>query len=180
MWLAAFCLTKPLLCNFAILSEMPFISKSSFHKCTLRSSKKILFKFQVKEVGSQASVWTAKYNVLMLISQQHPSGRRGNTVRTPINVQKLRIVQGCIHPDVSATFLDAHQCSTRNRISFSNTDIGRQLHPSGRQVYTVWMLSLIRQDVEKNCNRLDVKATPSGHQSLLWKFCAAYVQPSGH
>jgi hypothetical protein len=38
--------------------------------------------------------------------------------------------------------------------------MGRQLHPFGSQVYTVWMRSLIRQDVEKNCNRSDVRATP--------------------
>jgi hypothetical protein len=43
----------------------------------------------------------------------------------------------------------------RNQISFLDTDMGRQLHPSGRQVYIVRTLSLIRQDVEKNCNRPD-------------------------
>jgi hypothetical protein len=74
---------------------------------------------------------------------------------------------------------DAHQCSTRNRISFLDTDMGRQLHPSGRQANTVQTLSLIKQDVENNCNRpdaspyyenyvqrkcnrLDARATPFG------------------
>jgi hypothetical protein len=55
---------------------------------------------------------------------------------------------------------------------------GRQLHPSKRQVYTVRMLSLVRQDVEKNCNHPNVRATPSGCQSLLWKLRAAKVQLS--
>jgi hypothetical protein len=165
MWLTVFCLTKSLLCNVVILSGMLFISESSFQKCASRSSKKILCKFKVKEVGSQASVWTTQYNVWTLISQQHSSGRRGNTVWTPISVHKFWTIQGCIHPDVLATCTDVHQCSIRNQISFTDTDIGRQLHPFGRQVYTVQTLSLIRQDVEKNCNRPDVRATPSGHQS---------------
>lgn len=38
----------------------------------------------------------------------------------------------------------------------------RQLHPSERQGNTVRMRSLIRQDMEKNCNRLDIRAIPSG------------------
>jgi hypothetical protein len=41
--------------------------------------------------------------------------------------------------------------------------MGRQLHPSGRQGNTIQTLSLIRQDVEKNCNRSDVMATTSRH-----------------
>jgi hypothetical protein len=47
------------------------------------------------------------------------------------------------------------------------------------QVYIVRTLSLIRKDVEKNCNRLDVRTTPSGRQSFIWKLYAAEVQPSG-
>jgi hypothetical protein len=124
---------------------MLFISKSSFHKSVSRFLKKILCRFQVREVESQASVWTAQ-----------------SYVQTPISVQKFLTVQGCIRPDIAATRPDAHQCLTRNQISFSNTDMGRQLHMSGHQVYTVWTLSLIRQDVEKNCNCSDIEATSSG------------------
>jgi hypothetical protein len=59
---------------------------------------------------------------------------------------------------------DVCQCSTSKRISFADTDMGRQLQSSRRQVYTVHTLSLIRQDVKKNCNHTDVRATPSkGH-----------------
>jgi hypothetical protein len=57
---------------------------------------------------------------------------------------------------------DASQCSTSKRIFFADIDMGRQLQPSGRQVYIVRTLSLIRQDVEKNCNCPDVRVTPSG------------------
>jgi hypothetical protein len=66
------------------------------------------------------------------------------------------------YPDSQNTRPDAHQSSTRNGISFTDTDMGRQLHPFGRHGNTVRTLSLIRQDVEKNCNRLDDRATPSG------------------
>jgi hypothetical protein len=54
-----------------------------------------------------------------------------------------------------ATHPDAHQSLTSNQISFTDTNIGRQLHPSGRQGNTIQTQSLIRQDVEKNCNRPD-------------------------
>jgi hypothetical protein len=74
-------------------------------------------------------------------------------------------------------FSDASQCSTSKRIFFADIDMGRQLQPSGRQVYIVRTLSLIRQDVEKNCNCPDVRVTPSGRQSVLWKLRAAEVQP---
>jgi len=63
-------------------------------------------------------------------------------------------------------------------IFFAETDMGRQLQPSGQQVYTVRTLSLIRQDVEQICNRLDVKATLLGRQSLFWKLSAAEVVSS--
>jgi len=56
-----------------------------------------------------------------LFSQQHPSGRGGNTVRMPISVKKLRTVQVCIRPDVMATRPDALQ-SVR-RFQCSNTSV---------------------------------------------------------
>jgi hypothetical protein len=104
--LAAFCLTKSLLCNVAIYLGMLFIFRVFYSDMCF---KKILCRFQEREVGSQASVRTAQYNIRTLISQQHSSGRRGNTIRTPINVQKFRTVQGCIRLDVSATRLDVQQ-----------------------------------------------------------------------
>jgi hypothetical protein len=79
--------------------------------------------------------------------KQHPSGRHGYSVRTLISVQKLQTILGCIYLDVSATRPDPIQCSTSKRISFADTDMGRQLHTSKRQVYTIRMLSLKRQDV---------------------------------
>lgn len=84
-----------------------------------------------------------------------PSGR------PPISVQKIRTVQGSIHLDVMATHPDTHQSSTRNQIFFTNTYMGRQLHPSGRQGNIVQTRSLIRQHVKKNYSRLDVREIPS-------------------
>jgi hypothetical protein len=140
---------------------MPFILESSFQKSGSRCSEKILCKFQVREV---------RFQNFFRMTQ--------SCVWTPISVQKFRTVQGCIRPDVAVTCPDAHQCSTRNRISFSDIDTGIQLHPSRRQGNTIRTLSLIRQDVDKNCNRSDVNVTPSRRQSLLWKLCAVEVQPS--
>jgi hypothetical protein len=111
--------------------------------------------------------------------KQHPSERLELFVQTPICIQKLRIVPGYIRLDVSATNPDAFQCSTSKRISFPNTDIRRQLQPSGRLSYSVWTLSLIRQDMQKSCNHLDVILHCPDAQSLLWKLRAAEVQPSG-
>jgi len=71
-------------------------------------------------------------------SRLHPSGRHDNTSKCSSEFDK-------------------------KSISFSETYMGRQLHLSGRQGNTVRTLSLIRQDVEKNCNCPDVKEPPSGH-----------------
>jgi len=80
-------------------------------------------------------------------SRLHLSGRHGNTS-------------------------GAHQSSTWNQISFIDTNMGRQLHPSGRKGNTIWTLSLIRQDVKKNCNHPDVRAT----QSERSPYYGIYVQ----
>jgi hypothetical protein len=83
-----------------------------------------------------------------------------------------------------ATHLDSHQSLRRIRFSFADTYMGRQLHPSGRHGNTVRTRSLIWQDVEKNCNRSDIRATLSRRQgnivrklSLLWKLRVAELQP---
>jgi hypothetical protein len=111
--------------------------------------------------------------------KQHPFGRRSYSIWTPLSAQNLRTVQGCIPLDISATRPDAIQCSTSKRISFANIDMRRQMQPSRRQVYTIWKLSLIRQDMEKIWNRLDDRSTSFGMQSLLWKLRTVEVQQSG-
>jgi hypothetical protein len=97
LWLTAFYLTKSLQCNVATCSRMLFIFRV-FN--SVMCFKKILCRFQDSVVVSLASVWTALYNIRTLISQQHPSGIY---VQTPINVQKIQTIQGCIRSNVSAT-----------------------------------------------------------------------------
>jgi hypothetical protein len=141
-------------------------------------------------------------SVRMLISQQLMSKQGGNTVQTPISVHKLQTVQDCIRPDVMANRLtaiqslrriqrssasvqmtwqyrpNAIQCSTSNRVSISDTDMGRQLQSSGRCSIPVRTLSLIRQVVQKKFNRPDVKLHGPDTHTLLWKLCATEVQQS--
>jgi hypothetical protein len=110
-------------------------------------------------------------------SMQFPSQKKLDPNSHASRRPSMSTVQACIHPDVTVTcpdalqssrrilhssasvwmtwqyHPDANQCLASKRISFTDTDIGRQLQPSRHQVYTVRMLSLIRQDVGKNCNR---------------------------
>lgn len=57
------------------------------------------------------------YSVRTLISQQHPSRRRDLSIQTPISVQKLQTVQGCIRLDVMANRSEALQSSRRSQCS---------------------------------------------------------------
>jgi hypothetical protein len=66
------------------------------------------------------------------LSKYHPSGLQELSVRTFLCVKKFQTVPACIRLDVLAAHLDATQCSINYGISFQNTDMGRQLQPSGR------------------------------------------------
>jgi hypothetical protein len=61
-----------------------------------------------------------KFRLDAHLSMHYPFGRRELSIWTSLCVQKLRTVIGCIRPD---TF----QCLTSKKISFQNTDMGRQL-----------------------------------------------------
>jgi len=144
--LAAFCLTKSFLCNVVILLGMPFISESLFQKCASRSSKKILCKFQFREVGPQASVRTAQ-----------------SCIQTPISVQKFRTVQGCIRPDVSTT---QH---ARRSLVFNKKSNFLLKHRYGKTAASIQMTRQHRPDdspyygnyVQQKCNRPASRATLS-------------------
>jgi hypothetical protein len=110
--------------------------------------------------------------------KQHLFGQRELFSRTSICIQKLWTVPSCIRSNVSATRLDAFKCSTSKKISFSNTDMGRQLQPSRRRSYSIRMLSLIKQVVQKTFNRPDVSIYYLDAHTLLQKLCAVEVQPS--
>jgi hypothetical protein len=81
--LAAFCWTKSFLCNVAVFTGMLLYPESTLQ---LRSSRRFCEVFKEVYFGSLSTVWTTWYSVRKLISQQHPSGRRDLSVRTPISV----------------------------------------------------------------------------------------------
>jgi len=93
--------------------------------------------------------------------KHHPSGRWELSVRTPFCVQKLRTVLGYIRSDVSATRLDAFQCSTSKMISFSKHRYRKTAATVQTAWYSVRTLSLIRQVVQKTFNRSDVVCSRS-------------------
>jgi hypothetical protein len=113
--------------------------------------------FKIVKFKSLVSVWTMWYSVRTLIYQTSSIWTTRFSVRTPICVQKLRTVPSCICLDVSTTRSDVLQCSTSKGISFPNTDMGRQLQPSGRCGYSIRTLSLIRQVVQKMFKRPDAQ-----------------------
>jgi hypothetical protein len=130
--LAAFCWTKSFLCNDAFYQGFSYFQSLHFRAMFLEDSTQIPSK----------SSWIPCIrldNVIFhpnaQLSKHHPSERRELFVRTFLCVEKLRIATGCIRPDILTTLPDAFQCSTRKRISFQNTDMGRQLQPSGRCVF---------------------------------------------
>jgi predicted RNA-binding protein YlqC (UPF0109 family) len=132
-------MTKSLLCNVAILLGILFISKSSFQKCSSRSSKEdsVQIPCQKNLIPSfcpNGPIMRPDAHQCLLFklasiqtSQQH--------VRTLFRVHEESSFQ--VHPS------GRHSVFDRKRISFVDTDMGRQLQPSGRLVYTVRTLVLI-------------------------------------
>jgi hypothetical protein len=68
---------------------MPYISKSSLQKSCSRCSRKILCKFQLKEVGSQDSVRTPNSVKKPNSSKLHSSKRHGNTSEHTSEFKKI-------------------------------------------------------------------------------------------
>jgi hypothetical protein len=102
-------LTKSLLCNIVVINRdaVYFRIFKVFQKSYFKCSRKILCRFQLREVGSHVSVRMVQ-----------------SCVWTPISVKKLRIVQVCIHPDVMATRSDTFQSSRRFQL-YSTDELGR-------------------------------------------------------
>jgi hypothetical protein len=112
--LAAFCWTKSLLCNVAAFTGMLFYPESSLQLC---SSRRFCEVFKEVYFGSLSAVRTMWYPVRTLISQQHPSRRRGiPSGRSSVKASSVRTMR---------TFhTDALQC-----LEASNSS---RLHPSRR------------------------------------------------
>lgn len=99
--------------------------------------------------------------------KHHLSERRELSVRTPLCVQKLRTIPSCIRPNVSATPLNALQCSTSKSISLRNTNMERHLQQFEQHGYFIRTLSLIRQVMQKTFNRPDISLHCLDTQTLL-------------
>jgi hypothetical protein len=140
---------------------MPYISESSLQKSFSRCSRKILCRFQLREIGSQDSVWMAQSCVWTPIcvkkpnnSKLHPSGRHGNTFGHTSDFKKIPV------------FLHRH-------------GVGRQLSPA--QMPGQHRLDVEILDKEIVCIHSASIWMTGQHCSdavLLWQLCADKVQPS--
>jgi hypothetical protein len=112
--LATFCWTKSLLCNVAAFTRMLLYPESTFQLC---SSRRFCEVFKEVHFGSLSAIRTMWYSVRTLISQQYPSGRRGNlSGRSSVKASSVWTTR---------TFRpNAHQC-----LEASNSS---RLHPFGR------------------------------------------------
>jgi hypothetical protein len=131
-----------LVCNW-----LHSVGQNYFHVMMLLNRDSVIFRvflFRVILLEDSAQIPSQRNRILCIrpndvifhldtqLSKHHLSGRRELSVRTFLCVENLRTVPGCIRPDVSATRMDAFQCSTRKMNSFQNTDMERQLQSSGR------------------------------------------------
>jgi hypothetical protein len=105
------------------LSGMPYISESSLQKSFSRCSRKILCRFQLREVRSQDFVRTAQ-----------------SCIRTPINVKKL---------NSSRLHLSKRHGNTSGRtLEFEKTPTFLHRHKAGRQLAPVRTLGQFHPDTK--------------------------------
>lgn len=113
--------------------------------------KKTLWRIQISQFSSLASVRRTWYSVRTPFNQQHPSARRELSIRMPFylkhhpsgrrelsvrtfpRVEKFQTAPACIRLDVSAARPDYSQCSTSFKFFFQSTVMGRSLQPSGQR-----------------------------------------------
>jgi hypothetical protein len=130
--ITAFCWTKSLLYNDAFYQGFSYFRSLHFRAMFLEDSAQIPSKSnQIPCIRPDDMI----FRLDAQLSKHHSSGRRELSFRTFLYVEKLRTAPGCILPDVSATRQDAFQCLKRKKILFQNTNMGRQLQPSGRCVF---------------------------------------------
>jgi hypothetical protein len=92
----------------------------------------------------------------------------------PAAIKSSRRIQ-CPSASIRTTWQyrpDTIQCWTSNRVSVSDTDMGRHRKPSERCGVPVLTLSLVRQVVQQKCNLPDARATPSGRGLVMEAFNA--------
>jgi hypothetical protein len=150
--LAAFCWTKSLICNVTAFTGMLLYPESTLQLC---SSRRFWEVFKEVSFGSLSTIRTAWYSVQMLISQQHPSGRR-DTPSGPssIKASSIRTIRS-FRPD-------AHQCLEALKSS--------RLHPSGRNGKSLGRSLEFEKIPVFQCIRPDDVVIPSGRHSVFDKY----------
>jgi hypothetical protein len=150
--LATFCWTKSLICNVAAFTGMLLYPKSTLQLCSSRRFCEVC-----KEVhfGSLSAIRMMWYSIRTLISQQHPSGRRGIPFgRSSIKASSVRTTR---------TFRsDAHQC-----LEASNSS---RFHPSGRNGKSSGRYSEFEKKPTFKCICPDDVTITSGRHSVLDKY----------
>jgi hypothetical protein len=149
--LATFCWTKSLLCNVAAFTGMLLYPESTLQLC---SSRRFCEVFKEVYFGSLSAVQTTWSPVWMLISQQHPSGRRGIPVQTllcqsiirsddenfpsrrPSVSRSFEQVQDCIRPDVMVNRPDSLQSLRRSQCSSASVRTTWLYRPDAIQCLT--------------------------------------------
>jgi hypothetical protein len=135
--LAAFCWTKSLLCNVAAFTGILLYLESTLQLCSLRRFYEV---FKEVYFGSLSVVRTTWYSVRMLISQQHPSERRGVPSRSS-SVSNIRLDDVSSRPDAHLSIVP--KPSGRRAISSERpTD-------QASSVRTKWVFARTHHCIEK-------------------------------
>jgi hypothetical protein len=114
-WLAAFYLTKSLLCNDAFYQGFNYFLSLHFRVMFLEDSAHIPSKSnRIPCIHPDDMIFRPDAQ----LSNHHPSGRRELSVQTFLCVEKIQTALGSIRPDVSATQPDAFRCLTREGFRF--------------------------------------------------------------
>lgn len=172
---------------------MPFIPKSSFHKCVSRSSKKILCKFQVKEVGSQVSIQTANItselssvnnirpNDVAILSRC-PSGFRSFEL---FKIRSIWMSQQCVRTLISVwqvkeffsqTQIWEDSCNHPEAI-LDKARRGEKLQLSGCRANTIQMPVLIMKITCRRCTTIRTLGQHRPEAVLIW-YCMKHVMES--
>jgi len=124
--------------SLSVCNWLHSVGQNHFYVTLLFIRDSVIFRVLFLEDSAQISSQRNRIPCIRLdaqLSKHHLSRRRELSVWTFLCVKKLRIVPSCIRPNVSTTRPDAVQFSTSYGIPFQNTNMGRQLQPSGRCVF---------------------------------------------
>jgi hypothetical protein len=143
--------TKSLLCNVATFTGMLLYPEYTLQLC---SSRRFCEDFKEVLFGSLSAVRTMWYSARTLISQQHPSGRRG-------------IPSGC--SSVKASSIRTTRTFRPEAHQFLEASNSSRLHLSGRNGKSSSRSSKFKKNPVFKCIHLDDVVIPSGRHSVFDK-----------